>query len=229
MVRWEWKQKGSQHREGESPKKEVMLSKQAKSKLKPTQDISWNARQTLATDPWVLPLPAWFWVMAKAGPLGLGSSPSWRCPWQRHHRLYFLCWKWKILITISSHGLPPWQTLAFLIYSSTEAWPPFFPHSSFRCPFMSLVQRPRTCQSHPNQMTGGFWGRWLLSGGISLSSSSLKLVLSQTKPNSLVRALGNASKSLSACLETGLERRSWFRGVTANTYLSWISSFLVQL
>lgn len=40
---------------------------------------------------------------------------------------------------------------------------------------MNLVLMRGMCQSHPNQITGGFWGRWLLSGGIYLSSSTLKL------------------------------------------------------
>lgn len=40
QVRWEWKQKSSQHRNEESPEEEVTLSKQAKILLKPIQAIS---------------------------------------------------------------------------------------------------------------------------------------------------------------------------------------------
>lgn len=35
---------------------------------------------------------------------------------------------------------------------------------------------PETCQSHTNQMAGGLYRMWLLSGGIYLSSSTLELV-----------------------------------------------------
>lgn len=50
QVGWQWEQTCSQHGEGEGPREEVMISKWAKSQLKPTQAVSRNARQTSAVD-----------------------------------------------------------------------------------------------------------------------------------------------------------------------------------
>lgn len=91
--------------------KEVTLSKQTESKLKPTQAVPWNARQASATHHWLLPLPFPFLSHGKGCSSWFGKLSFLEVHMAEATQVIpFLCWKWKTLITTSSCVLPPQQT-----------------------------------------------------------------------------------------------------------------------